>query len=92
MFQKRCVWLPVTESTPAGQKTLKDEIWIYGMKRIPFHCQREVLQTLVDGHQEPFHSWLGRRPGRCGICTKGQIPLSEHSHPGERQLGSSNGK
>lgn len=51
-----------------------------------------VLQGWVDGHQEPFDSWLGRRPGLGGIGTKGQIPLSEHRHPGERQQVSSKRK
>ena len=32
VFQKRSVLLPSGEWTPAGQKTLKDEIWKYGMK------------------------------------------------------------
>ena len=50
------------------------------------------LQGWVDGHQEPFDSWLGRRPEPGVIGTKGQIPLSEHGHPGERQQGSSKGK
>lgn len=50
----------VPNQTPAGQKTLKNEIWNYGMKCRSFHCQQAVLQRLVDGHQEPFSQLAGK--------------------------------
>lgn len=74
-------------------ETFQNEIWNSGMKFItlslPLGCTSEGWWATV---MRPLHGWLGGGRGLCGLCTKGQIPLNEHSHPGERQQGFPKGK
>lgn len=83
-FQKRCVCLLVANRPPQGKRHSRKKSGRTGCHADPFTAEWAMLQK-AGGRppRVPFTAGWEQGHRLCAICTKGQIPPSEHGHPGQ---------